>query len=68
MNKQREYAKRLSHKETLALLEKAFLAGEKLGQENAKSIYWNSGHLKAKPIDGFNDWVKGRFKTLTTTK
>ena len=64
MNKQREYAKRLSHKETLSLLEKAFLAGEKLGQENAKNIYWTT-YIKQEPADGFKAWVKGKFKTLT---
>ena len=60
----REYAKRLSHKETLALLEQAFKEGEKLGRKNENSIYWTS-YIKLDPTVGFNDWVKGKFKTLT---
>ena len=67
MNKQREYAKRLTKKEILELLEQAFKEGEKLGRKNENSIYWTS-YIKLDPTIGFNDWVDGKFKTLTPTK
>jgi hypothetical protein len=63
MKQQREYAKRLTRKETLELLEKAFKAGEELGQENAKSIYWTS-YIKLDPSAGFEEWVADKFKNL----
>ena len=50
-------AKRLTKKETLKLLEYAYLAGEKTGQDNAKNIYWHARE-KIKPSEAFRGWRK----------
>ena len=51
----RQEAKRLTKKETIELIHKAFIAGEEVGRENAKSIYWTT-EPKVAPMEAFQNW------------
>lgn len=51
----RQEAKRLTKKETIELIKKAFLAGEEVGRENAKNIYWTT-YPKVAPMEALQNW------------
>ena len=54
--KPRKHAKRLTRKEMMYLIEKAFLDGEKLGRANMDSIIRGSYPVQ-KPANGFQSWI-----------